>query len=350
MIQPPQKNQFINLCQDLMFKIFFSRNEKLLLSLAQTFIFQPKGKTIEKLKIKAEGQDWLKEMEMALRNPAIYPKFPGGKGVVLDILATLNTGESVNIEMQTMFHAHFRERILYYWSEVYGSDLKSGEGYETLKPAYSLVFVNFPLFERELKPQPIAKGVPCAPTASRAGDKSKALHSFSIRSDKPPHFVLTEHLGMIFVDLSQFAMPEGDFKNMLDMMSAWCYFIKGSSCLTEEGRKVLFRKSEVFKMAESALKDLSVDSSVRVLEKLREKWVRDQVTDFKYATQKGIEKGHAEGMEKGMEKGRQEGHAEGMQQVVLNMLKEKADMRFICKVTGLSEEEIKKLKNGSCSK
>ena len=51
------------------------------------------NKVIEKLKIKAEGQDWLKEMEMALRNPAIYPKFPGGKGVVLDILATLNTGE-----------------------------------------------------------------------------------------------------------------------------------------------------------------------------------------------------------------------------------------------------------------
>ena len=182
------------------------------------------NKVIEKLKIKAEGQDWLKEMEMALRNPAIYPKFPGGKGVVLDILATLNTGESVNIEMQTLPHAHFRERILYYWSEVYGSDLKSGEGYGTLKPAYSLVFINFPLFERELKPQPIAKDVLCAPTASRAGDKRTALHSFSIRSDKPPHFVLTEHLGMIFVDLSQFQVPEGDFKNMLDMMSAWCYF------------------------------------------------------------------------------------------------------------------------------
>ena len=335
MIKSQPKNQFINLCQDLMFKIFFSRNEQLLLSLAQTFIFQPRGKTIEKLKIKAEGEDWLKEMEMALRNPAIYPKFPGGKGVVLDILATLNTGESVNIEMQTMFHAHFRERILYYWSEVYGSDLKSGEGYETLKPAYSLVFVNFPLFERELKPQPTAKGVSCAPPARKAGDKSKALHSFSIRSDKPPHFVLTEHLGMIFVDLSRFSIPERDSKNMLDMMSAWCYFIKGSSCLTEEGRKALFRKSEVFKMAESALKDLSVDSSVRVLEKLREKWVRDQVTDFKYATQKGMK----EGMEKGIQKRDKE--------IVLNMLKKQADMAFIAEVTGLSVEEIEKLKTAS---
>ena len=219
-----------------------------------------------------------------------------------------------------------------------------------------MVFVNFPLFEGELKPQPIAKGVPCASTAYKRGDKRTVVHSFSIRSDKPPHFVLTEHLGMIFVDLSRFQVPEKDCKDMLDMMEAWCYFIKESPCLTEEGLKALFRKSEVFKMAESALKDLSVDSSVRVLEKLREKWIGDQVTYFKYATQKGhaegMEKGHAEGMEKGMEKGRaegrQEGRKEGMQAVALAMLKEQADIAFICKVTGLSKEEINKLKSSTC--
>ena len=47
------------------------------------------------------------------------------------------------------------------------------------------------------------------------------------------------------------------------------------------------------------------------------------------------------------EEGRQEGMQQKQQQVVLNMLREKADMGFICKVTGLPEEEIKKLKNGS---
>ena len=331
----PQKNQFINLCQDLMFKIFFSRNEKLLLSLAQTFIFQPRGKTIEKLKIKnkAEGQDWIKETRMALQNPALYSKFYGGKGVVLDILATLNTGESVNIELQATSHPYFRERILYYWSEIYGAEFKSGEDYSTLKPAYSLVFVNFPLFQ----------------------DSQELLHSFSIRSDKPPHFVLTEHLGMIFVDLSRFQVPEGDFKDMLDMMSAWCYFIKGSPYLTKEGLKVLFRKSEVFKMAESALKDLSVDSSVRVLEKLREKWIGDQVTYFKYATEKGRAEGMEKGMEKGRAEGRQEGRAEGIEkgiqkrdkEIVLNMLKKQADIAFISEVTGLSVEKIEKLKTAS---
>ena len=327
--------------------------------MVQTFIFQPKGKTIETLTIKnkAEDKNWLKATEIALLNPALYPKFPGGKEVVLDILATLNTGELVNIELQTWSHPHFRERILYYWSEIYGSDYKSSEGYSALTPAYSLVFVNFPLFKGELNPQLVAKGITGVPATPKRVDNRTAVHSFSIRSDKPPYFVLTDHLRMIFVDLSQFQVPEGDFKDMLDMMSAWCYFIKGSSCLTEEGLKALFRKSEVFKMAESALKDLSVDSSVRVLEKLREKWIGDQVTYFKYATQKGreegmqqgmqqgMQKGMKKGMEKGMEKGRQEGRAEGKQAVALNMLKSGLDSALVCKVTGLSEQEIEKLKN-----
>ena len=51
--------------------------------------------------------------------------------------------------------------------------------------------------------------------------------------------------------------------------------------------------------------------------------------------------------EKGRWKGRKEGRREERQQVVSNMLKEKADIAFISKVTGLSEKEIKKLKNGS---
>ena len=138
--------------------------------------------------------------------------------------------------MQTLSHAHLWERILYYWSNIYGSDFKSEEGYGALKPAYSLVFVNFPVFREELKPQPIAEDVPKVPDDT-------AMHSFSIRSDKPPHFILTEHFGMIIVDLSQFQVLKGDFKKIVDMISAWCYFIKGSPYLTKEGRKALFKQS-----------------------------------------------------------------------------------------------------------
>ncbi len=51
--------------------------------------------------------------------------------------------------------------------------------------------------------------------------------------------------------------------------------------------------------------------------------------------------------EEGIQEGLQAGRQEGMQAVALNMLKEKADLTFISKVTGWSIEEINRLKNGS---
>ena len=55
------------------------------------------------------------------------------------------------------------------------------------------------------------------------------------------------------------------------------------------------------------------------------------------------EKGRWEGIRKGIRKGRQERDKE----VILNMLKEKMNISVIAKVTGLSEKEIKKFKNGA---
>ena len=51
--------------------------------------------------------------------------------------------------------------------------------------------------------------------------------------------------------------------------------------------------------------------------------------------------------EEARQEGWQKGQQAGRQAIILNMLKEKANMDFICKVTGLSEEEINKLKNSS---
>ena len=59
------------------------------------------------------------------------------------------------------------------------------------------------------------------------------------------------------------------------------------------------------------------------------------------------EEGRQEGWRKGLRKGLQEGRQEGLQEVVLNMIKGKAKLSFISKMTGLPVKEIRKLKNGS---
>ena len=108
-------------------------------------------------------------------------------------------------------------------------------------------------------------------------------------------------------------------------------------------------------MAMEHLKSLSRDQAVRFQEEAQEKFYRDFVASKVTVAQRsrregveeGLQKGRQEGMEKGMEKGLEKGVEKGRRQVALSMLQENADRDFISKVTGLSQEEIVKLKNGS---
>ncbi len=56
----------------------------------------------------------------------------------------------------------------------------------------------------------------------------------------------------------------------------------------------------------------------------------------------GIQEGRLEGIQQGMQQGRQEGQKE----LIAKLLKTGVDLQALCKGTGLSEEEIKKLKSG----
>ena len=67
----------------------------------------------------------------------------------------------------------------------------------------------------------------------------------------------------------------------------------------------------------------------------------------KEAKLEGWQKGQKEGWQKGQKEGWQKGRQEEKRQVILKMLQKKSDISFISEVTGLSEGEIKKLKNGS---
>ena len=94
------------------------------------------------------------------------------------------------------------------------------------------------------------------------------------------------------------------------------------------------------KTAVQHLVKLSKDDKLRMIAEAREKENMDRYSSLKNS--------YDEGWEKGMQKGRQEGRQE-RNRVILNMLKKEMDISFIAEVTGLSKEEIKKLKNGSCS-
>ena len=67
----------------------------------------------------------------------------------------------------------------------------------------------------------------------------------------------------------------------------------------------------------------------------------------KEAKLEGWQKGQKEGWQKGQKEGRQEGRQKRNKEIIFKMLKNKLDIPLISEVTGLSEKEIKKLKNGA---
>ncbi len=61
------------------------------------------------------------------------------------------------------------------------------------------------------------------------------------------------------------------------------------------------------------------------------------------ARKEGREEGLAEGREEGLAEGREEGELKGKRETAKGFLKEGVPIDIICKVTGLSENEIRSL-------
>ncbi|MCY4642994.1 MAG: hypothetical protein OXB88_00085, partial [Bacteriovoracales bacterium] len=55
------------------------------------------------------------------------------------------------------------------------------------------------------------------------------------------------------------------------------------------------------------------------------------------------EEGREEVLEKGREEGLEKGLWKGKEEIVLNMLKEGADIRMICRFTRLREEQVREI-------
>ena len=386
------KKQFLNLTQDLMFKIYFSKDKKVLLSLLKTFLPLPPGKTITDVSflemkkqdtyredtIQTKQPDSLehteqtnqKEQQLTVTDSSLYPNIATNKQIVMDLRVQLNTGEKINVEMQSMSKKGFLQRILFYWTRLWTENLRKAEDYHHLCPAYSLIFTNFSVFKHkneigsknktnseeqqptsvisEKRPsgQQDLKAYTPKSKQYKTTDISNIITSFSLRSDKKPHFMLNNQLKIVVVELSKFNTSSDNINlpNLFDFRDLWCYILKRSKSISKRECEILSNKGEDMKRAVEHLQDLSQDEELRRWEEAREKFIRDQRAEKAYAFDEGLEKGRQEGMQKGMQKGRQEGMQKGMQKVALNMIQKKLDISMISEVTGLSEKEIKSLK------
>ena len=300
-----QKKLKVSLKDDLTFKNFFKNNKKALKSLLENFLPLPKGKSIQTVEILDSAMPILEPLEAKAKNP------------IMDLRLKLDTGELVNVEMQMCPHTGFTERILYYWAKNYISQLKEGSDYDKLCPVYSLVFCDFGLFSK-------AKGF---------------YSSFSLRADQEPYFPFSKDLRMVTVELRKFNRGKGDIPHLLDMREAWCYVLKWFEEMGEEERRLFAKKNREMEDIMDWTRPLSLKEQELILAEAREKNRRDRVARDMYVFQ--------EGKAEGMQQGKAEGMQQGRQELILKLLESGFDVQTICKGTGLSQEEIQKLKNSS---
>ena len=131
--------------------------------------------------------------------------------------------------------------------------------------------------------------------------------------------ILTEVMEFYIIELPKYEKYKEKTEN--EKLNKWIKFIKEPGGMEMGEDKAIQKAKEV-------LEEISKDKRERYLAELREKYILDQ---------KAIE-------DAGYDKGLKDGQKEEKKKIAKNLLKLNMSIEQIKEVTGLTEEEIKKLK------
>jgi len=115
---------------DILFKMLFTRRIELLKSFLSAALSMPET-SIRKLTVV---------------NPEIVPQIPSGKFCRLDINLEVDE-KAIDVEIQIDDEKNYRERSLYYWSDLFINALGKGQDYGNLPQTILINILDFNLFE-----------------------------------------------------------------------------------------------------------------------------------------------------------------------------------------------------------
>jgi len=144
------------------------------------------------------GKELIESLEIA-ENTSFEKDFIDGKSCILDVLATLQDGTKVNIEVQLSNERNMERRSLFYWSRVYSRSLKEGEDYRELPNVIAINIVDFDYLP---------------------GENFHAC--FHLREDADPSIILSPVLEIHFVNMVKWRrLKEKDLTVPLNRWLTW---------------------------------------------------------------------------------------------------------------------------------
>lgn len=266
---------------DLTFKKIFAGHPDLLISLLNAL-----------LPLKRNQQ--IKSIEYLPTE--LVPVDPLHKDTIVDVRCRDVEGRQFVVEMQMAWTDAFKQRVLFNASKAYVSQAEMGCKYEDLQPVYSLNLVN-EIFEKDMK---------------------EYKHNYHIVHDKRTKKVI-EGLCFTFIELPKFHPHTMKEKRMTVL---WLRFLTEINDKTQEVPAELLESPEISKALEEVKISAFTAEELRAYDKF---W--DRVSS-----------------EKTLMEGRyDEGKQDKALEIAQNLKLAGMDVDTICKMTGLSKEEIEKL-------
>lgn len=226
----------------------------------------------------------------------LVPVDPLHKDTIEDVRCRDVEGRQFVVEMQMAWTDAFKQRVLFNASKAYVSQAEMGCKYEDLQPVYSLNLVN-EIFEKDMK---------------------EYKHNYHIVHDKRTKKVI-EGLCFTFIELPKFHPHTMKEKRMTVL---WLRFLTEINDKTQEVPAELLESPEISKALEEVKISAFTAEELRAYDKF---W--DRVSS-----------------EKTLMEGRyDEGKQDKALEIAQNLKSAGMDVDTICKMTGLSKEEIEEL-------
>lgn len=271
---------------DLTFKKIFGNHPDLLISLLNALLPLKRDQRIQSIEYLPTE---------------LVPIDPIHKDTIVDVRCKDIEGRQFVVEMQMAWTDAFKQRVLFNASKAYVSQAEMGYKYEDLQPVYSLNLVN-DIFEKDLK---------------------ECIHNYRIVHDKHTKKVI-EGLRFTFIELPKFQPHTMKEKRMTIL---WLRFLTEINDKTKEVPTELLENPEISKALEEVKISAFTDDELRAYEKF---WDR-------VSSEKSL-------MEGSYKDGMQDGEKQKAKEIAKNLLALHVALGTIVEATGLSKEEIEKLK------
>jgi predicted transposase/invertase (TIGR01784 family) len=234
------------------------------------------------------------------------------KYVVMDVRLILQNEREIEIEMQVMNFKYWTDRVLYYNCKMLTEQAKKGDEYGEFIQCISISILNFNIFNQNQYPD--------------------YYSSYHIREDKDSR-VFNNLLEFHVLELPK--IPEEIIDN--DDLFIWAKFLNSSE---KEEMEMLSKQSIGLEEAYKELVSLNNDDVRRQIYNSRKKAIMDYNVQQRAAKEEGFEHGKIEGIKEGEVKGKIEGKIE----IARNLLEKGLEDSFVAETTGLSLDEIVRLK------